>query len=150
GGRPHLSEIGLALAMTGVFLLERERELARAFGLLESAVAGEFGLVVVEGPAGGGKAGVLGAVGGGAGEQGVTVLRATGLGLEGEYPFGVVRQLFEPAVRGLQGAVRTEAFAGAASLAEELLAGGGVGSGPQLADPGFALSHSLYWVLVGL
>jgi DNA-binding CsgD family transcriptional regulator len=41
-------------------------------------------------------------------------------------------------------------FTGAAALAEGLLAGRGMESEPRLADPGFALSRSLYWALVGL
>jgi len=45
---------------------------------------------------------------------------------------------------------RAEVFAGTAALAEELLVGRGVESGPRLADPGFALLHGLYWMLVGL
>src|SRR5207248_10795812 len=40
-------------------------------------------------------------------------------------------------------------FAGAAALAEPLLAGDETES-EGLVDPGFALLHSLYWVLVGL
>jgi DNA-binding CsgD family transcriptional regulator len=131
-------------------LLEREQELARVSELVDATAAGEFRLAVVEGPAGAGKSAILGALAGCAAERGVRALRATGLELEREYPFGVVRQLFEPAVYGLEPAARAEVFAGAAGLAEGLFASPEVGSGPGVADPGFALLHSLYWVLVGL
>jgi DNA-binding CsgD family transcriptional regulator len=135
--------------VAGLPLLERERELARVSELVEGAAAGEFGFALVEGPAGAGKSAILAAVASSAGERGLTVLRAVGLELERDYPFGVARQLFEPAVQGLDGEARSKVFAGAAALAEPLLAGRGTESG-QLVDPGFALLHSLYWVLVGL
>lgn len=133
-----------------MLLLERERELARVSELVEAAGAGEFRLAVVEGPAGAGKSAILGALAADAEEQGLRVLRATGLELEREYPFGVVRQLFEPAVYELDETARSDVFAGAAGLAERLLLGRGLESGPGLSDPGFALSHSLYWAVVGL
>jgi DNA-binding CsgD family transcriptional regulator len=131
-------------------LLEREQELARVSELVDAAAAGEFRLAVVEGPAGAGKSAILGALAGCAAERGVRVLRATGLELEREYPFGVVRQLFEPALYEVDDAVRDEVFAGAAGPAERLLSGRESGSGAPSADQGFALLHSFYWALVGL
>jgi len=135
---------------SGFPLLERESELTRIAELVAGAKAGEFGAVVVEGPAGAGKSAILGALAAHAEERGLRVLRAVGLELEREYPFGVVRQLFEPAVFGLAPAARDEVFVGAAALADPLLTGGQSESAPQPAGPGFGLLHSLYWVLVGL
>ena len=80
-------------------LWERERECAAAQALVDRAVAGGGGLLVVEGPPGIGKSALLAelaerAVAGGV----VTQLgRATRLG--GEIPFGLARWLLEPAVR---------------------------------------------------
>jgi DNA-binding CsgD family transcriptional regulator len=139
----------MLLVGTGLFL-ERERELARVFELVEAVVAGAPRLVVVEGPAGAGKSAVLNVLAAGAGERGVRVLRATGLELEREYPFGVVRQLFEPALYELDEGARGEVFAGAAALAERVLSGGDSGSGARVDAQGFALLHSFYWALVGL
>ena len=131
-------------------LLERERELARVGELVEDAVAGRSGLAVVEGPPGAGKSAILGALATRAEEREMRVLRAVGLELERGYPFGVVRQLFDPVVQGLEANVRQELFAGAAAPAEALLTGRWIRSGPELRDPAFALLHALYWVLVGL
>ena len=136
--------------MDGLPLLERERQLTRLSALLAAARSGQPALAVVEGSAGAGKSAVLGALKARAREQGFMVLRATALELERDYPFGVVRQLFEPTIQRLGAAARQQLFAGTAALAEPLLAGREALSGPQLADPGFALLHSLYWVLVGL
>jgi hypothetical protein len=124
-------------------LLERDGELARVTDLVEAATSGRFGLAVVEGPAGGGKSAILGALAARAGERGMRVLRSCGLELERDYPFGVVRQLFEPAIYGLDGQHRAQLFTGAAALSETLLAGAGADSGPVLMDPGFALLHNL-------
>jgi DNA-binding CsgD family transcriptional regulator len=135
---------------TALRLLERERELARLSELVDGAATGEFALAVIEGPAGAGKSTMLAVLAADAADAGVTVLRASGLELEREYPFGVVRQLLEPVVHGLEPAERDQLFAGAAAPAEALLVGRTAQSGPQLPDPGFALLHSLYWVLVGL
>ena len=130
-------------------LLEREREIALASESLDASAVGEVGLLVLEGRPGAGKSAMLGGLESIARERGFTVLRASGFELERGYPFGVVRQLFEPVVFDLDEPGRRELFAGAASLAEGLV-------GPQaepsheLADPGFGLLHSLYWMVVGL
>src|SRR5437764_5319962 len=116
-GRPNFSPLALRSLVAGLPLLEREHELARISELVERAAAGEPGFAVVEGPAGAGKSALLSAIAASAGERGVRVLRATGLELERGYPFGVVRQLFEPAMYELDEKTRGELFAGAAALA---------------------------------
>ena len=131
-------------------MLDRERELALVGQLVEGVVDGEPGFAVVEGPAGAGKTALLDVLATDAVNAGVRVLRATGLELEREYPFAVVRQLFEPAVHALDPLERGEVFSGVAALAEEFLTSRDAPSGPKLANAGFALSHSFYWSVVGL
>lgn len=131
-------------------MLERERELVRVSELVQATAAGGFRLAVVEGPAGAGKSVLLGALAAQADLAGLRVLRATGLELEREYPFGVVRQLFEPLLYELDATERDEVFSGAAGLARGLLSREGSGSKQPLADSGFSLLHSLYWALAGL
>ena len=134
---------------TRLALLEREGELSRLSVQVDGTAAGEFGFVVVEGRAGAGKSAILEALANEADGRGIRVLRASGLELEREYPLGVVRQLFVPVLHELEPAVRREVFAGAAGLAERLLAEDET-QGPRLADPAFSLLHSLYWATVGL
>ena len=150
-GTLNFSSVALSsVAMPRTALLERERDLARISELIDGAAAGDFGLAVVEGPAGAGKSALLGALASLAAETGLRVLRATGLELERDYPFGVARQLLEPAIAGLDEPARRGLFAGAAAPAESLLSGGTANPPPSVADPGFALLHALYWVLAGL
>ncbi|HTX45127.1 MAG TPA: AAA family ATPase, partial [Solirubrobacteraceae bacterium] len=77
-------------------LLERGAELARLEQLARSARAGTGGLAVIAGPAGIGKTRLLehACV---ATRGDVELLRARGGELERTFPYGVVRQLFEPA-----------------------------------------------------
>jgi predicted ATPase len=76
-------------------LLERERELEALAAAVGAAADGTPGLVLVEGPAGIGKSRLLAAARTLADERGVGVLAARGGQLEREFPFGIVRQLFE-------------------------------------------------------
>jgi hypothetical protein len=80
----------------------------------------------------------------------VRVPCATGLELERDYRFGVVRQLLEPVVYALDDAVRAQVFGGAAALAERLLTGQAAETGSPPPGVYFAPLHSLYSVLVGL
>ena len=131
-----------------VGLLERDQELASIGGLLEQARAGDGQLALVEGPAGIGKTAILEAVCALAVEEGFEVLGARGAELEREFPFGLVRQLFEPALRRLSSRERKEVMSGAAALAEHAL-------GHSTADPGDASAlpaalHGLYWLAANL
>ena len=78
--------------MQGLF--ERGLELAELDSQIERAAAGEGTLVVLEGPAGIGKSRLLAEARGRA-DGSMRVLSARGSELEGEFAFGVVRQLFE-------------------------------------------------------
>jgi len=78
-------------------LLERERELAVFDELLGGNRVGSC-LVLIEGPAGIGKSRLVDELVGRARQNGVRVLAAHGAHLERDFPYGVVRQLFEPAL----------------------------------------------------
>ncbi len=130
-------------------LLERERELGALDLAIAAATASAPGLVVVEGPAGIGKSRLLAEARRRAVEHGLTVLTARGGELERDFPFGIVRQLFE--VRLADAELRSRALAGAAraagqvfGLAEEPAAGEAPGEGT------FSTLHGLYWLTVNL
>src|SRR5262249_25647580 len=119
-------------------LLERERELAA----LDALVA-EGGVLVVEGGAGIGKTALLEAAAARAAAAGRNVLRARGSELEGDFPFAVVRRLFERRLAGAAPAERRELLAGAAAVAAPVVGGT---PGPGAADASFAVLHGLYWL----
>lgn len=77
---------------------ERDEEVARLRDLLDAAAAGAGKLALVEGAPGIGKTALLDAIRHSARDRGFRVLTATGGELETELPFGLVRQLLEPAV----------------------------------------------------
>src|ERR1700753_4253316 len=118
-------------------LVERESDLGALADLLDGLVDGRSRAALIEGPAGIGKSRLLGALRDGADARGVRALAARGRELEREFPFGVVRQLFEPA---LAGADREAAFAGAGAPARAVFAGE-VDEGAT-----FAVLHGLYWL----
>lgn len=77
-------------------LLERDAELATIARVLRSAGRGNGCLVTIEGEAGAGKTALLQAAAEQGEELAMTVLRARGGEYERDFPYGVVRQLFEP------------------------------------------------------
>jgi predicted ATPase len=77
-------------------LFDREAEVAAIKAGVARALAGDGGVLVVRGPAGIGKTALLRVGGRLAQERGVGVLRARAAPFERGFPFGVVRQLFEP------------------------------------------------------
>jgi len=79
-------------------LLERERELARIEQLADEAIAGRGQAVAIEGPPGVGKTRLLEAGRDYARQAGMQVLTARATELERSFSFGVVRQLFAPAL----------------------------------------------------
>src|SRR5215472_1035873 len=95
-GRRQASVIGRQARSGVVGLLEREGELAAAVGVLDRG-----GVFVVEGGAGIGKSALLDAVCGRAAQAGWQVVRARGPELEAGFAFGVVRQLFQWHLAGL-------------------------------------------------
>ena len=129
--------------------LERERELAELERCLSLARAGRGALALVEGAAGIGKTRLLREAWRAAGVAGMRVLRGRGAELEREFPYGVVRQLIEPALATSE---RGELLAGAAALAEPLF-GAAESQAPSLArspQRSGAVLHGLYWLCANL
>jgi DNA-binding CsgD family transcriptional regulator len=132
-------------------LFEREAELESLTGTVEAALGGGGGCACVEGAPGIGKSALLTAVSRLAGERGMQVLSARGGELEREFPFGVVRQLFEPVVVSLDDAARERIVDAAATLAAPALSFAlAEGGGTRLSDPASATLHGLYWLTSNL
>ena len=89
------------MSFTAAALVEREQELGRLAVALSTVAVGWGRLLAVQGPAGIGKSSVLQAACDGARERGFVVLDAPGGEFERELGYGVVRRLFDPAIRGL-------------------------------------------------
>ncbi len=126
-------------------LLERSGELERIMAAVESARQGRGEAVVIEGGAGTGKTSLLRAAIQEA-DQSLRVLHARGSELEGEFGFGVIRQLFERPLLGEPPERRARLLRGAAGLAAPAL-------GLSPADAGdsvFAPLHGIYWLLAEL
>jgi DNA-binding CsgD family transcriptional regulator len=132
-------------ATTG--LLEREREVAVLRAQLAATTAGAAGVVLIEGPAGIGKSRLLAELRRDAAEAGVRVLAARGGEIERDFPFGVVRQLFEPLVA--DPAIADRVLVGAAASAAPVFASPGE-SGGEASDSSFASLHGLYWLAANL
>jgi len=103
-------------------LADREIELTLLDDLVRSADNRSGSLVVVSGPIGVGKTALLGAVAARAGAT-AAVLGATGSTLERLFPFGVVRQLCEPVVAGLDSQERERVDEGLTEFAKPLFVG---------------------------
>ena len=126
-------------------LLEREAELAALEAMLGAARAGDGRLVVVEGSAGIGKTRLLAEVRALAQAGELEVLSARGGELEGEFAFGIVRQLFEAPLAAASAELRAELLSGAAGLSGSLFASAPTPSG-EAAESSFAMLHGLYWL----
>ncbi len=133
-------------------LLEREDDLSRIYGSLARSRDGRGTLVVVEGPAGVGKTALLADAREMAQSGGMLVLRSRGAELEREFGFGVVRQLVEPALRGMDDPAAL--YSGPAGVAASLLglpgSQGRAGASVADHDSSFALLHGLYWLCADL
>jgi DNA-binding CsgD family transcriptional regulator len=124
-------------------LLERETELESLGAHVRDAAAGVARLAIVEGPAGIGKTRLVIEARREAADAGFRVCSARGGELEREFPFGVVRQLFEPALS--DPGERERAFAGAGAAARPVFEEVGDGG-----DASFAVLHGLYWLTANL
>jgi len=129
-------------------LLERDSELSELASDVAAARVGTGWLVLVEGPAGIGKTGLLAAAASLAEEAGLVVARARGGELEAGFAFGIVRQLFEPLLRD-RPRQRARLSRGAAGLAMEVL-GPSVGGSPRAAVRLPEAVHGLYWLALNL
>jgi DNA-binding NarL/FixJ family response regulator len=134
-------------------LIERDSELSELRSALDDARRGAGRLVVIEGVAGIGKTALVRAAQDAARDAGMRVLRARGTELERDFPFALVRQLFEPELVRAGPARRRALLAGAARLAGPVVGveletdddTGANGSDASL-DPSFATLNSLFWL----
>jgi len=130
-------------------LFDRDREVLVLRDAVATAATGDGTLVLVDGPAGIGKTALTARALETARDAGLTVMRGRGAPREAGFAFGVVRQLFEPALAALDPAAREQAFAGAARQASVLFdAVDPEAEVPQ--DAGFTILHGLYWLVVNL
>jgi len=130
------------MSATATALLERDEELATIERLLDATEAGSGGVIVIEGEAGAGKTSLLGAAAEIAARRSMLVLRARGGEYERDFPYGVVRQLFEPVLR--DEARRTKLLSGSAALAGPVFE-----PGVEAAEGG-AIEHGLHWLAADL
>ena len=138
--------------MRAAALLERDDELLQLDRVVEDACEGRGSLVLVEGPAGIGKSRLLGEARERASARGMAVLSARASELDREFPFGVVRQLFEPLLASADEERRSRLLSGAARLAAPLLGAGSLEHdlGSAGVDPALAHFHALYWLTANL
>jgi DNA-binding CsgD family transcriptional regulator len=132
----------------GAVLLERDVELDRIGAALEATRGGTGALLRLDGAAGIGKTRLLAEVASRARDSGLTVLRASGGELERGFPFGVVRQLFEPCLAEMSSRRRDALLTDAAALAAPLF--GRLPSRAPEGDRSFAVLHGLYWLTAKL
>ena len=128
-------------------LVDREAEVSAVAAAVALAPAGNGGVLVVRGPAGIGKSALLRVAERFAEEQDVIVLRARAAPFERGFPYGVVRQLFEPVLARGDLPVE-ELFAGAAAAARAVF-----GDEPRVSaapDSLFVGLHALYWLTANL
>jgi DNA-binding NarL/FixJ family response regulator len=137
----------LPFAGTTSLLLEREDQVALLEALVEAACEGGGRFVVVEGTAGIGKTRLLGEARAIADSTRMRVLAARGGELEGEFAYGIVRQLFDPLLAAASPQLREELMAGPAALIEALFGAAELaGSEDAPAQGSFAFLHGLYWL----
>jgi DNA-binding CsgD family transcriptional regulator len=139
--------------MRANFALLRERD--HELDVIDSAVKechqGTGQLLLVEGAPGLGKTTVLAALRSRVEEEGFRVLTATSHELEREFPYGVIRQLFEGWLMSASQEERRHVLRGPAKLAAPLLDYGA--QGPSVADGDdsqHAFLNGLYWMCVHL
>lgn len=143
---------------------ERERELDLIGAALDSVQRGHGRLLFFEGPPGIGKTRLLNEILEQARAADVDVLCARGGELEREFPFGVVRQLFEPRLASASDEERSMLLAGAARLCGPLVShelsdetlglratlGAGRLGGQAAGEAPYATLHGLYWLSANL
>ena len=127
-------------------LLERRHEERTLADALARARAGSGSTLVLEAAGGLGKTSLLRAAHDAAAAAGMRVLRARGSELETGFPYGVVRQLFEPLLRRATPEERAAYLEGAAALATAMLGGAVADPGPGGGDDAYQRLHGLYWL----
>jgi DNA-binding NarL/FixJ family response regulator len=130
-------------------LLERERELAELDDAIARTTTGTGGLVAIEAQAGLGKTRLLQAAREAGAEADLNVLVARATELERDFPFALVRQLFEPQLAVLSATEREALFEGADAARPAL----GLSSTTSESERGhdtFSVLHGLYWLTAAL
>jgi DNA-binding CsgD family transcriptional regulator len=128
-------------------LLGRADELMAIEVAAASAATGTGRLLFVEGPAGIGKTSLLRAAREALTGSDRRVLTARGFVLEGDYPYGIVRQLFDP-VRLTEQAGWERALDGAAALARRAF--DAADAAMFVDDAPYATRHGLFWLAANL
>ncbi len=123
--------------------VERAVEVKQLSAVVAAAAGGRGQVCVIEGPSGVGKSRLLDECAGMAAAQEMNVLRARGSELTHDYPFGVVRHLFEARVGRGDADMRAMLMRGQAALAEPVF-------GQAEAADEFGILHGLYWLTVNL
>jgi predicted ATPase len=132
-------------------LLERQIELAACAELAGLASSGTGGVLLLAGPAGIGKTSLIQAWLPQAETRQMQVLSARASELEHDFPFGVVRQLFELPLASLPDEEQAEVLSGAAGLAAPLLSDRQLESEQPSPDAAsYAALHGLYWLTANL
>jgi predicted ATPase len=129
-------------------LHERDRELAAIEAEWQLARTGSGRLVVIEGPAGIGKTGLLRAARAAIISDEVRVLAARAGELERHFPFAVVHQLLDAVVYGASAEQRDALFCGAARFAAGLFGD----EQPAIGDEAelFSRLHGLFWLIANV
>ncbi len=127
-------------------LLERERELAELEAVVGKACAGAGHLVAIEAQAGLGKTRLLQAAREAGTQAGMRVLAARSTELERDFPFALVRQLFEHQLTAMSGPERDALFEGAGAARSAL----GMTHDGASAEDTFSVLHALYWLTAAL
>jgi ATP/maltotriose-dependent transcriptional regulator MalT len=125
-------------------LVEREREVRALDALLHGALDGDGRVALIEGPAGIGKSRLLQLARRRGEAAGALTLGARSSELEREFPYGVVRQLFEGLLA--DPAQRARMLDGAAGAAGPVFGAPAADSG----DASFATLHGLYWLMLNV
>jgi DNA-binding CsgD family transcriptional regulator len=131
-----------------MLLLEREAQVAALEALADAARSGGGRFAVIEGSAGIGKTRLLAEARAIAGSAEMRVLAARGGELEGEFAYGIVRQLFEPLLASAAPNLHAELLSGPAALIEPLIGVSRLAPSQEAppADGSFAILHGLYWL----
>ncbi|MGN6256052.1 MAG: helix-turn-helix transcriptional regulator [Solirubrobacterales bacterium] len=124
--------------------LERERELEEFEVALEEVKRGRGFALAIEAEAGLGKTRLLQEARAIGAEAGFDVLWARATDLEREFPFALVRQLFESRLAALPPGEREQVLEGASAARAAL------GLDEDRASDSFAVLHGLYWVTAAL
>ncbi len=127
-------------------LLERDGARGQVAALVAASRRGHGSLAAIVGAPGEGKTALLRETSALGARAGLRVWSARGSDLEASFAFGIVRQLFAPAVRTLRENERSALFTGAARLASGVL---DLDDQGRALDP-FAARQGLYWLLVDL